>query len=477
MTESASNPKSEANGSGSGSPVSESLEGTEWQDLLLASESRVPERWKNELLKCDVCGYICGVGTVRCTVEHPGESLFTVEVVCARCDALFQCCSDCGGGGGRLTPGRWRSKELFPDGRKTCRLSHARNPALGEVSINVLPVALIPADELENLERQCRAIYFNTRLAVIARPEYLIDGDGLARSYAEAERVTIDHWNLFSALLQTQPPPESNIRRYLTMMYSTPRKRHRKRSDKQRNESREAVKVPWGFVIAQADFNDGTLCWCVAMPWPTNGQAFDAATMMGETTTKRAKADLRAISQQRVLAEPPLSPLPPLRYTYCLSPFRVGSRGNASLVRRGHEPLEELAKRDPELNLAHFPPEKSIWLPPKYVASMSVFVIRLESEDDLGGPPPENAPRKRGRKVTTAPDPDSTVSSPCLPSIPDPALSHFPADLTSGHYLHPPDHPQMYPYPVMPQHECPLDVYTLPSLAPEPFRYPGQLRR
>lgn len=53
MTESASNPKSEANGSGSGSPVSESLEGTEWQDLLLASESRVPERWKNELLKCE----------------------------------------------------------------------------------------------------------------------------------------------------------------------------------------------------------------------------------------------------------------------------------------------------------------------------------------------------------------------------------------------------------------------------------------
>ena len=75
--------------------------------------------------------------------------------------------------------------------------------ALTTLFSDVLPVALIPADELENLERQCRAIYFNTRLAVIARPEYLIDGDGLARSYSEAERVTIDHWNLFSALLQT----------------------------------------------------------------------------------------------------------------------------------------------------------------------------------------------------------------------------------------------------------------------------------
>ena len=63
-------------------------------------------------------------------------------------------------------------------------------------------MALVPADQLEDLTRQCRSIYFNTRLAVIARPEYLIDGDGLARSYTEAERVTIDHWNLLSALLQ-----------------------------------------------------------------------------------------------------------------------------------------------------------------------------------------------------------------------------------------------------------------------------------
>lgn len=88
-------------------------------------------------------------------------------------------------------------------------------------------MALIPADELENLERQCRAICFNTRLAVIARPEYLIDGDGLARSYAEAERVTIDHWNLFSALLQTvrfisSLPSEITDTGYLLLALSNP---------------------------------------------------------------------------------------------------------------------------------------------------------------------------------------------------------------------------------------------------------------
>ena len=53
ITEPASGTKSDANGSGSRSPASESLEGTEWQDLLLASESRVPEHWKNEVLKCE----------------------------------------------------------------------------------------------------------------------------------------------------------------------------------------------------------------------------------------------------------------------------------------------------------------------------------------------------------------------------------------------------------------------------------------
>lgn len=53
ITASASDPTSEAAGSGSGSPVSESLEGTEWQNLLLATDSRLPERWKNEHLKCE----------------------------------------------------------------------------------------------------------------------------------------------------------------------------------------------------------------------------------------------------------------------------------------------------------------------------------------------------------------------------------------------------------------------------------------
>ena len=133
----------------------------EHNSLLLYEPARAPTECKSGWLRCDVCDYVSGVGAAVAAVPVPPQPHgFTVEVICARCAALFRCCSDCGGGGGRLTPGRWRCKELFraspfsssfrllevpvltlfrsslaADGRKTCQLSHARNPALGEVTM------------------------------------------------------------------------------------------------------------------------------------------------------------------------------------------------------------------------------------------------------------------------------------------------------------------------------------------------------
>jgi len=102
------------------------------------------------------------------------------------------------------------------------------------------------------------------------------------------------------------------------------------------------------------------------MPWPVNGQAFDATTILGEATTQRAKADRLVLNQQRALANPPLPRLPPLTYNYIASPFRVGSRANAGLARRGYETLEELEQRDPGLRREWF---RVGWLPDKCASS------------------------------------------------------------------------------------------------------------
>ncbi|EJT99993.1 hypothetical protein DACRYDRAFT_23548 [Dacryopinax primogenitus] len=74
---------------------------------------------------CDVCLRRQGTGGI--VPKFPEQTLeFASEVVCLQCTEKYQRCSDCGGGSGRAGAGKWRCKELFDEGRKTCNLSHAR---------------------------------------------------------------------------------------------------------------------------------------------------------------------------------------------------------------------------------------------------------------------------------------------------------------------------------------------------------------
>ncbi|GAA6033809.1 hypothetical protein JCM8097_000352 [Rhodosporidiobolus ruineniae] len=423
------------------------MEKEDWEDMLLVEEASVDESYRSEMLKCDVCALTCGTGTLipspSFVDSYSASSTppFTVEVICARCDAMFKCCSDCGGGGGRLTPGRWRSRELFPDGRKTCKLSHARNPALGEVAIDVLPLSPTPPANLPALESRIRQIYFNSRLGTIARPEFLLRGDGLARSFAEVERVTIDHWSLMSGLLKEQPEESTGIKRYVTLMYSTPRKRHAKRGkaegESSRSSKKEKDQVAFGFSITEADFNDGTLFFCCVMPWPINGQAFDAMTLLGESTTARVKSDLQAANLIR--SESGLAPYPSLSFNYLVSPFKSGSRPNMGLARRGYESLDELLRKDtPGVRRDMFPPYKEVWLPCKYGTALTPYIRPLVSLEDLGGPPPENAPRKRAKKANAPPPPlpgpsgSGSSTNPATPAAPAPAVSLWPSPASTA---------------------------------------------
>lgn len=49
-------------------------------------------------------------------------------------------------------------------------------------------------------------------------------------------------------------------------------------------------------------------------------------------------------------------------------------------------------------------------------AALTIFVRRLESEEDLGGPPTENAPRKRVRKAGTSMTTTPTAASSASPA-------------------------------------------------------------
>ncbi|GAA5934317.1 uncharacterized protein JCM15063_004538 [Sporobolomyces koalae] len=412
----------------------------DWKRLVHVEETEIPKEFKAEILKCDGSG------------QGVSGKPFTVEVICARCDALFQACSDCGSGGGRLTPGRWRCKELFPAGRKNCQLSHARNPTLKEISVVISPVSSLSPTELDQASAACRKLFFNTRLGTLARPDFMLKGDGLANTFKQAENLSIDYWGRLNEVLYTVSPPDSLMKRYLVITYSQPRPRHPTKpvpassvstthikaeetdddfdptgthdrahaSLKQRapkrpstggastsnsvnlfeNEStREGKKVPWAFSIIEVDFSVGVLFFCCLIPWATSGQSFDANSLLIERTNARIKHDLSIVNIDRIARG--LSPLPRLKYNFIVSPFRLDSKNSQNLNRRGYYTLDQMEEMDEEgIDRTLFPPYREIWLPAHYGKASVVFVRKLENEEDLGGPPIENAPRKRKKKIS-----------------------------------------------------------------------------
>ncbi len=320
-----------------------------------ATCSRLPETLKPQGMKCDVCDRIVGCGTIAPADPHAGPAPpFTSEVICARCTERYRACSDCGGGGGRLTPGRWRCKELFPQGRRTCQLSHARNPPLNEITYHVLPIVSLGGEVLEDLKANCRQLYFNTRLRVTARPEMLERGDGLCRTFAEAEKLTIDGWNLLQPLMEVDIEREKGIRRYVAVQYSIP---HRRRAKSKNEPPPEEVteRTVSGFMLVEYDFVTGSVYFAVVMPWALSGDAFDATTRLGDEVMNQCRADLALVNEDR--ARQGIAPYPPLSWNWGITPFKKESRMTQSLTRRGFVFLDELIASGemPESDLAMFP--------------------------------------------------------------------------------------------------------------------------
>ncbi|KAM0747235.1 hypothetical protein T439DRAFT_97332 [Meredithblackwellia eburnea MCA 4105] len=196
-------------------------------------------------LTCDVCSRQVGSG--RVSFPLPPSQRFTMEVVCIGCFTKYKACTDCGGGGGRLTPGRWRSKELFPEGRKTCQLSHVRTPAVSERTFRVYSLHDLSADKVEKIVAACRVLFFNARLGTLARPEMLERGDGLVKSFREAERTTVDAWSLLSPCVTEDIEAARGIRRYFGIQYALPRPRTKAAANDPVNQEPQ----PIGFLFVE----------------------------------------------------------------------------------------------------------------------------------------------------------------------------------------------------------------------------------
>ncbi|KAI5476938.1 mitochondrial import receptor subunit TOM40 [Pseudohyphozyma bogoriensis] len=358
--------------------------------------SEIPDTLRDSAMCCDVCARVMGVGSVASAV--PGHKpKFSLELICERCTRLYMPCSDCGGGGGRLTSGRWRSKELFPQGRRTCRLSHFRFPALTQLTHEIHLIRDLQPVVLKDLERQCRELYFNSRLGVIARPDMLERGDGLARSYAEAEKTTIDGWNLLVQLLREDVEPQRQIRRYLAI-HTAPnlgRRGNKVRPDSE--EGKPIERLMTGFQLIEYDLR-GTVLFAVSVPWSLSGPAYEATTALGEVAMRRLKDDRVELNRARAAANVAL--LPPIQFLWIVSPFKRESRWSNGIEQRGYVPLDEFLQTEPDvpIDLETFPPLRQCYIPSQYMKGFLVWVRHLKGEDDLGKPPAEGTKRRKVKR-------------------------------------------------------------------------------
>ncbi|SCZ88363.1 BZ3500_MvSof-1268-A1-R1_Chr10-2g02932 [Microbotryum saponariae] len=347
----------------------------------------LPPHIKKQAFTCDICDRIIGAGQITSATLQTLPS-FTVEVLCLNCIAKYKPCSDCGGGGGRLTPGRWRCKELFPAGRRTCQLSHARNPPLSDMEFETLSIVDIHPDKLDQLEARCRLVYFDTRLRSTARPEVLETGDSLALTFREAENQCIDQWNLLSSLLREDIEESRLIRRYVALHSATPHRRRAKSKVKTRDDGTDVSpssasqpdeedspardKEVTGFTLIEHDLVKGVLFYAVIMPWAVSGEAFEATSILVGNSTRKIQGDLEylnALRRRHGLAE-----YPKLSAMWSLTPFQKVSRMSQSVTRRHFMFFHDYMEAHPETDKTAFPPYRKTHIPNQFLKAFNIFV-------------------------------------------------------------------------------------------------------
>ncbi|KAL8279172.1 hypothetical protein RQP46_008428 [Phenoliferia psychrophenolica] len=215
-------------------------------------------------------------------VPLPSELVDATPSVTAGYAEQLSAETDCGGGGGpRIGVGKWRSKELFPAGRKTCQLSHLRLPTLADMSYDIWPVEHLPPLEVDEFCTEASRVFSSHMFATLATPDILETEIAMARTFEELEKFAVDGWSTIEPLLRDPPPVAPAVKRYLALRWATPAQRkdkafvdgeatyHEHETDETPSNLNRPDKNLAGFVIAELDRETGTLALVLTTPWAT----------------------------------------------------------------------------------------------------------------------------------------------------------------------------------------------------------------
>ncbi|GAA6032858.1 hypothetical protein JCM8097_000832 [Rhodosporidiobolus ruineniae] len=358
---------------------------------------RLDER--STVTACDVCLRDIAVGGVLpIPLDNPPPNAkieFMIEVVCVSCDEKYRRCTDCGGGGGtRAGTGKWRSKELFPAGRKTCCLKHQRLGAFPDMTYEVWNVRDIPHDEFDELSEACGQIFRNQMLASLCIPEVLEQNGAIWTTFEQAEERANLGWKGLEPLLRYDIEASTSIRRYCALRTCTPNLR---KTSKQQREEEEAAaaskpkkenpvilrdgKEVAGYILAEYEWKLGHVFLAIVIPWDPTGETFDATTLLIGALMRRVDADQRAMNEEREKAGEP--PVPPLTNVWTMLFFKKESRMLGHLIKkRDFLFMDDFLEKYPETNPKHFPPHRPVYIPAERLGGWQILIRRQKTYDD-----------------------------------------------------------------------------------------------
>lgn len=197
-------------------------------------------------VECEVCKRHIGSGGVRkAFAGEPGgdagtedweEPSFNVELVCNPCGAKYLFCSECGGGGRHRT-GKWRPRQLFVPGRRTCSLPHVR---IGDATVQYRVIDV--ATELtEDALKGVQDVFFDCMISLYAIPTVIEARPG---GYEDVRREVETYGRtVLDALMKDGDgtgDQKKQCKKYLTVAWIE--KQHR---NKGKGKQTPRDKIPW----------------------------------------------------------------------------------------------------------------------------------------------------------------------------------------------------------------------------------------
>ncbi|RKO90574.1 hypothetical protein BDK51DRAFT_29294 [Blyttiomyces helicus] len=121
------------------------------------------------MVECEVCKRTLALGGLRepesTSSGWEDQASLSMEVVCTLCEVLYLFCSECGGGGKHRT-GKWRPREMFEPGRRTCSLPHVR---IGSATVQYR-VLEVPNELTDAMLVGAQDVFFDCLVSLYANP-------------------------------------------------------------------------------------------------------------------------------------------------------------------------------------------------------------------------------------------------------------------------------------------------------------------